>query len=345
MSEPRVAVIGYGFAGRCFHSYLVSITPGLKLRGVASREAQTRQRIVAERGCIAYESFEQVLADKEVDLVVLATPNSTHCDLAVRALDAGKHVVTDKAAALNLAEWDRMTAAAARSGKMLNVFQNRRWDGDYLTLKGLVDEGKLGELRWLEMAWQGFGPWGGWRGQKDAGGGKLYDLGAHLIDQLALFFPQAIESVYCRMHHDHASITAESQALVVIGFAGGATGICDTSSLAAISKPRFHAFGMKGTFQKFGLDPQEAAMIQGNIDAAREEAGSFGKLHDGKSEVVVPTRPGRWRSYYENIRDVLTRGEKPAVKLSEVRRAIGVLDAAFASARTGQVVKTSLPPA
>ncbi|MCX5662476.1 MAG: Gfo/Idh/MocA family oxidoreductase [Planctomycetota bacterium] len=345
MSDLRVAVIGYGFAGRCFHSYLVGITPGLKLRGVASRGAETRQRIVAERKCLAYESFEQVLADKEVDLVVLATPNATHCGLAVRALEAGKHVVTDKAAALNLAEWDRMTVASARTGKTLSVFQNRRWDGDYLTLRSLIDQGKLGELRCVEMAWQGFGPWGGWRGQKEAGGGKLYDLGAHMVDQLAMLFPQAIESVYCRMHHDHKSITAESQALVVVGFAGGATGVCDTSSLAAIQKARFHAMGMKGTYQKFGFDPQEAAMIKGDIDASREPESAYGKFHDGTAESVVPTIAGRWRSYYENVRDVVVKGAEPAVRTNEVRRAIGVLDAAFESARTGQVVRTHLPPA
>ena len=147
MAEPRVAVIGYGFAGRSFHSYLVSITPGLKLHGVASRSPETRKRIESERGCKAYTTFEEVLADPEVDLVVLATPNATHCNLAVKASEAGKHVVTDKVAALNLAEFDSMAAAAQKSGKLLSVFQNRRWDGDFLTLKQLIAEGKLGDLR------------------------------------------------------------------------------------------------------------------------------------------------------------------------------------------------------
>ena len=343
MPEPRVAVIGYGFAGRCFHSYLVSITPGLKLHGVASRSEETRKRIVAERNCKAYESFEAVIADKDINLVVLATPNSTHCELAVRAMEAGKHVVTDKVAALNLAEIDRMIGTSQRTGKFLGVFQNRRWDGDYLTLKHLIDTGKLGEPRWIEMAWQGFGAWGGWRGDKAQGGGKLYDLGAHCIDQLVLFFPQAITSVYCKLHYDDTVNTAESQAMVVINFANGATGVCDTSSLAAIVKPRFHAFGTKGTFMKHGFDPQEAAMINGKIDSAINAPETWGRFNDGKIEVSVPTLPGRWRNFYENVRDVLTVRAQPAVKLSEVRRAIGVLDAAFESARTGQVVKTDLP--
>jgi len=343
MSTPRAVVIGYGFAGRCFHSYLIGITPGLTLHGIASRDAATRERIVRERGCRTYESFAQVLADPEVDLVVLATPNSTHAELAVQALRAGKHVVSDKVMCLTLAECDRMIAAARESGRLLSVFQNRRWDGDYLTLRQLIAAGALGDVRWIEMAWQGFGAWGGWRGEAVMGGGKLYDLGAHLIDQLCLLFPQAITSVYCRMHHDLPVTDTESQALVVIGFDGGGTAICDCSSLAAISKPRFHVFGTGGTFLKYGVDPQEANMIAGNIDAAVEDPQTYGRLHDGSSERIVPTLPGRWRSYYENIAEVLTNGAEPRVKLPEVRRAIAVLDAAFQSARTGQVVPMEIP--
>lgn len=345
MPEPRAVVIGYGFAGKCFHSYLIGITPGLRLHGVASRDAATRARIETERGCRAYASFEEVLADPDVDLVVLATPNSTHCDLAIQALRAGKHVVTDKVMCLTLDECDRMIAASRESGRLLSVFQNRRWDGDFLTLKSLIADGKLGDPRWIEMAWQGFGAWGGWRGQAVMGGGKLYDLGAHLIDQLVLLLPQTIERVYCRMHHDLPVTDTESQAMVVIEFAGGATAVCDASSLAAIQKPRIHAFGTGGTFIKYGVDPQEASMIAEHIDNAVEDPSLYGRYSDGKSETVIPTLPGRWRSYYENIRDVLTTGTEPAVKLSEVRRAIAVLDAAFQSARERRVVEVNIPSA
>lgn len=345
MAPIRTVVIGYGFAGRCFHSYLVGLTPGLVLHGVASRHPATREKIVAERRCRAYDSFEAVLADPDVDLVVLATPNSTHCDLAVEALRAGKHVVTDKVMCLTLRECDRMLAAARRSGRLLSVFQNRRWDGDYLTLRQLMADGRLGDVRWLEMAWQGFGAWGGWRGQAAMGGGKLYDLGAHLIDQILLLFPEAVTSVHCRLHHDLPTTDTESQALVTIGFESGRTALCDTSSLAAIPKPRFYACGTGGTFCKHGVDPQEKAMIAGDIDAAREDEALYGRLHDGKQETRIPTLPGRWRCYYENIAAVLAGQAEPAVKLAEVRRAIAVLDAAFRSARLGRSVQVNLPPA
>ena len=345
MNKPRVAVVGYGFSGRSFHSYLISITPGLVLHGIASRSEETRARITAERHCKAYAGFEEILRDRDVDMVVLATPNSTHADLAIRAMNAGKHVVTDKVMCLTLKDCDRMIAASKKTGRFLNVFQNRRWDGDFLTLKNAIQQGQLGEVRWIEMAWQGFGAWGGWRGQAGMGGGKLYDLGAHLVDQLVLLFPRRITSVYCRMHHDIGTTDTESQALVVIGFEGGQTGICDVSSLAAIAKPRFYACGTRGTFIKYGLDPQESAMIAGAIDSAREDEQQWARLHDGSSEHRLPTLSGRWRNYYENIADVLTKGAAPLVKLSEVYRAIAVLDAAFKSARTGKVVPLNVPTA
>ncbi len=338
MTEPRAAVIGYGYAGRSFHSYLIDITPGLTLHGVASGDPAKRAQIVRERGCTAYSSFAEVIADPAVDLVVLATPNDLHADLAIRAMQAGKHVVTDKPMCVTLAEADQMLAVAASTGRMLSVFQNRRWDGDFLTARKLLSEGRLGNVRWIEMAWQRWGAPRGWRGEAAKGGGRLYDLGAHLLDQLLVLFPQPVEAVYCRLHHDFPGSDVESHALITLHFADGATGVCDLSSLSANSKPRFHLFGDRGTFTKYGVDPQEDAMKAGQIDRAVESAAFYGKLHDGTSETIIPTLPGRWRSYYENICDVLTNGAELAVKPQEVRRVMAVLDAALRSAQSSQVV-------
>ncbi|MEZ4734194.1 MAG: Gfo/Idh/MocA family oxidoreductase [Caldilineaceae bacterium] len=339
MTEPRAVVIGYGYAGRSFHSYLINLTPGLALHGVASSDPAKREQIVRERECKAYSTFDEVIADPAVDLVVLATPNDVHAELAVRAMAAGKHVVTDKPMSVTLAEADQMVATAERTGRMLSVFQNRRWDGDFLTARRLMQEGRLGNVRWIELAWQRWGAPRGWRGEAAKGGGRLYDLGAHLLDQLLQLFPQPVTGVYCRVHYDFPERDVESHALITLHFADGATGVCDLSSMSAINKPRFHLFGDKGTFIKYGLDPQEDAMRAGQIDAAVEAEALYGKLNDGVTETVVPTIPGRWRSYYENIRDVLTDGAELAVKPEEVRRVMAVFDAALRSAQSGQVVK------
>ena len=339
ISRPQVAVIGYGFWGRAAHAPLVQLAPALELRGVASSDAAKRAQIIADLDCRAYASFDEVLADSSVDVVVLATPTHTHAPLAIAALGAGKNVVTDKAMCLSLAECDAMIEAARANDKLLTVFQNRRRDGDFLTVQKLMRDGELGAVNWIEMAWQGLGPWGSWRGDSAQGGGRFYDLGAHLIDQLLALFPDQIESVYCRMQRDFPNVSAESEALVIVTFAGGRTGICDMSSLCAISKPRFLVHGSRATFAKFGLDPQEDALKAGDIDAAREPAENYGRLKGAHEERRVPTLPGRWRDFYENLGAVLTRNAEPLVSLAQARRTMSVLDMALQSAQTGEVVR------
>ena len=135
----RAVVVGYGFAGRDFHSYLIGITPGLDLHGIFVQNEERRARAARDRpDARLYDAFDAVLADGDVDLIVLATPSATHADLAVRAMNAGKHVVTDKVICLSLADCDRMIEAARRNDVLLSVFQNRRWDGDFLTLRSLT---------------------------------------------------------------------------------------------------------------------------------------------------------------------------------------------------------------
>lgn len=344
MTPIPTAVIGYGFAGRAFHAYLVGLAPQLELRGIAARRPETQEKILARGDCKLYRSFEDAISDPEIELVVVATPNTSHAPLAIQALEAGKNVVVDKPMALNGADCDAMIAAAQKNRQMLSVFQNRRFDGDYLTIRKLMDEGKLGEVKWMEMAWQNFGPSGGWRGQSGEGG-RFFDLGAHLLDQLLLFFPGEISGVFCRLQHDFPGREVESEALVIVTFADGATGICDMSSLAGIVKPRFLVHGSRATFQKFGVDPQEEAMKAGDIDAARENPDNFGVLSDRKEKTVIETRPGRWRNFYENIGDALQGRAELAVKPESVRRVLAVFDAAQQSARTGKVVAPgSAPP-
>jgi scyllo-inositol 2-dehydrogenase (NADP+) len=334
---PRLVVVGYGRWGRCCHCYLIRGTPGLVLHGVVSADPGKREAIRATEGCRAYASLDEALCDAAVDGVVLATPNAVHAAQALAAIEAGKHVLTDKVMCLTLAECDRMIAAAQRHGRLLTVFQNRRLDGDFLTLRQLLDSGALGDVRWLELAWQGFGAWGGWRGQAAMGGGRLYDLGAHLLDQILLLFPEPVSGVFCRTHFDLPERDVESEGLVVVLFASGRTAIVDVSSLATVPKPRFTVRGTLGTFSKQGLDPQERAMMAGAIDSAVEPEEQYGLLRTRDAERTVPTLQGRWRGFYENLRDVLVAGAEPLVTLAQARRVMAVMDAAKRSSVTGQV--------
>ncbi len=339
--DPRIAVVGYGRWGRQCHTYLINLTEGLELRCVVSSDAEKRQQASRDRNCLAYSSFEEALSDPLVDAVVLATPSVTHVDLTVKALESGKHVLTDKVMCLNAAECRRMIAAAKANKKLLTVFQNRRFDGDFQTVKWLMSNGSLGQVKWLEQSWIGFGKWGNWRGHKALGGGRIYDLGAHLLDQALQLFPEPVESVYCRIHHDWEDADIESEALIVIAFQGGKTAVTDLSSMSFCEKPRYLVKGDAGTYIKYGLDPQEAAMINGNIDAAMESPSKYGTLKGRNRMERIPTLPGNWRKFYENFRDSLRGEAVPAVDLDSELRLMEVIDAIHESISTGQVVKFS----
>jgi len=341
MNQPRTAIIGYGHAGRQFHTYLVGLCDELALQGIASRNPETRQRIESEVGCKAYDGLEAVLDDEQIDLVVLASPSHAHGEQAIAAFKAGKHVVTDKPMATNLAEADAMIAAARAADRQLFVFQNRRWDGDYLTVKKLMTEGPLTNTRRIETSWAAFRMPGGWRGKAEAGGGRIYDLASHMIDQLVVLWPQAITSVYAKLQYDSDEHDVESDAVIIIGYEDGATAVVNTGAINATPKPRWYLTGPTGTFVKHGLDPQENAMKAGNIDAAREHPADFGTLNTtGKPEddQRIKTEAGRWRCFYEDVAECLTTGKQPAVSLDSVRRQLAVIDAVYESHRTGQVV-------
>jgi predicted dehydrogenase len=185
----------------------------------------------------------------------------------------------------------------------------------------------------------------GWRGRKDAGGGRFYDLGAHLLDQELTLLPGRVTSVYCRMHHDYADVDVESHAMCVLGFADGATGVVDVGGMHKLPKPRIQAFGREGAFVKHGKDPQEAAMKAGDIDAAVEPPEQYGRFSDGQAERVVPTIRGDWKQFYRNVADVLSGRAQPAITLAENRRLMAVYDAAWRSAASGAVVMTDIEPA
>ncbi|NCO33338.1 MAG: hypothetical protein AUJ92_17270 [Armatimonadetes bacterium CG2_30_59_28] len=175
----NVVVLGYGFSGRNFHCYLVSLAEGLNLYGVVSSQAEKRAAAGAKWTVKTWATLDEALADDQVQLVVLATPHDVHCEQAVTVMDAGRHCVTDKVMCMDAREAEQMLEASRRNNTMLSVFHNRRWDWDYLTLRKVIDEGLIGKPFHFESSIVGYGKPGGWRAEKARGGGLLYDWGAH----------------------------------------------------------------------------------------------------------------------------------------------------------------------
>jgi scyllo-inositol 2-dehydrogenase (NADP+) len=340
----NAAVVGYGYAGRAFHSYLIGLAEGLDLYAISTRNPE-RQRAAAEQHPEAriYGSIDELLADDRVELVTIATPHDTHRDLAIRAMDAGKHTVVDKIMCMNAREAVDMIEASQRNGVMLSVFHNRRWDWDYLTVKKAIADGLLGEPYLYQAAIMRYGGPRGWRGVKAQSGGILYDWPAHFVDQALQLVLADVASVYCQVkYRDRWPIDIGNYAKLLIHFANDVTYEIEIGNLAAVEKPRWYVVGDLGALVKTGLDPQEGPMRLGNIDAAEEDPADRARVtttvHGQRETLVVDSVRGTWKSYYQNISDVLNKGAELAVKPGQVYRAMRVYDAAMLSAETGQVV-------
>lgn len=339
----NVGIVGYGLAGKYFHSYLIGLAEGLKVCAVAARSEETRKRAEADLGVKTFASLSAMLEDEQVQLVVLATPHNTHAQMAMEAMDAGRHVVTDKIMCMNGREADEMIAASKRNKVMLSVFHNRRWDWDYLTLRHALDQGLLGQPFYFESnIGQNRRP-GGWRADRKQSGTLLFDWGAHLVDQALQLVPSGIKSVFCEIQDPTGQVEVGAHGRMVIRFENDVLFEIEVCYLTRIERPRWYVLGTEGTFQKYGRDPQEPYMIEGRIDEAQEPPEHRARVCTSalgvEGELVLESVRGNWRSYYENISAVLNEGAELAVKPEEVRRVMAVFDAALESAETGQAVE------
>jgi scyllo-inositol 2-dehydrogenase (NADP+) len=341
----NAAVVGYGYAGKHFHSYLIGLADGLALYAISTRDPERQRRAAQDHPeARIYSDLGALLADHEVDLVVIATPHDTHRDLAVQAMDAGKNVVVDKIMCMNAQEAAEMIAASERNDVTLSVFHNRRWDWDYLTVRKAIAEGLLGQPYLYEVAIMRYGAPRGWRAVQAQSGGILYDWPAHFVDQALQLVPADVESVFCTTsRRDTWDIDIENYAHLLIRFSNDVLYQIEIGNLAAIDKPRWYVVGDLGALIKYGLDPQEGPMREGNIDAAEEDPQHRARVRTVASgemeERVIESVRGSWRSYYGNIADVLNAGADLAVKPQEVYRVMEVYDAAVRSAATGEVVR------
>ena len=347
--DLRVAVIGYGLAGAVFHAPLVAATPGLRVAAIVTsdptRQAQA-QRDFPDAAVLP--AAEALWADADrYDLVVVAAPNRAHMPLALAALDAGLPVVVDKPLAASAADAERLIAAAQRAGRLLTVFQNRRWDGDFLTLRALLAGGALGPIADFESRFERYRPApkaGAWRElpAPEEAGGLLYDLGSHLIDQAMQLFGQPAQ-VYAELHCRRPGALVDDDAFVALEFSAGVTAHLWMSAVARILGPRFRLLGLHGAYEKYGLDPQEEALRTGLRPGAEgwgvEPRKRWGHLATDVGGVAVDgaveTLPGRYEQFYRLLCDALLVGGPPPVDPREALAALQVIEAAQASAESG----------
>jgi len=303
----RTAVVGYGLSGSVFHAPLIAADPRYSLDVVATSDA-ARQAAAVERypGIRTVADGEAALARAaHLDLVVLGTPPATHYPLAKAALEAGLDVVVDKPFAVRSAEGQELIGLAERLGRVLTVFQNRRWDGDFLTVQKLLAGEALGTVTRFESSFERWSPEiaKAWKADATAadGGGVLFDLGTHLIDQaLLLFGPASVGFAELKVRRQHEKV--DDDVFLVLNHASGVVSHLTMNMLCAQQGPRYRILGTAGAFTKHGIDPQEPYIVAGGspLDEdfgveAPEWAGALGR--DGHLE-ALPTERGAYPEFY-----------------------------------------------
>lgn len=339
----QVALVGYGLAGRVFHAPLIAATPGLRLKAVVSRNAAKVQADLPDV-CVVAEPAA-AFADPQIDLVVIASPNVTHAPLAIAALRAGRHVVVDKPFALDLVEAQSMADAAREAGRRLTVFHNRRWDADFLALRGLVETGALGRIAEVHSHFDRFRPGvpDRWRDRPGPGAGLWLDLGPHLVDQALQLFglPDAVQADLARQR---ASAEVDDFFHVVLRYARLRV-VLHAGVLVPGAGLRFAVHGTRGSWFKHGLDPQEAALREGTVPGGGDwgvdpapgrllQVDAAGMVR----EVPSPAPAGDYRAFYVGLRDAINGTAAPPVTVDEALDVMRVLQAGADSAAGGGVI-------
>jgi scyllo-inositol 2-dehydrogenase (NADP+) len=278
----------------------------------------------------------------------VATPNRAHVAIAGAAIEAGLPVVVDKPLAATAGATRGLVEKAAARGVMLTVFQNRRFDGDFLTLRGLLASGALGRVRRFESRYERWRPevGAGWRelAEPEEGGGVLLDLGSHLVDQaLVLFGPAA--TVYAEVDRRRPGAHVDDDVFVAIGHAWGVRSHLWMSLTAASLGPRMRVLGDEAAYVKHGLDVQEDALAAGGRPGGpgwgAEPQEAWGVLDVGGRTTPVPTDAGAYERFYEGVRDAVRGEGPPPVDPADAVAALEVIDAARASSAEGRVVALS----
>lgn len=319
----RLAVVGYGMGAH--HSKLISGVEGLELYGVCDVDPAKREKAVQDfPGVKLFSSYQDTLADPAVDCVVLVTPHNTHAAMSIEAMDRGKHVITDKAMCLSVAEAEAMIAARDRNGVLLSTFHNRRWDSDFVTVRKVIDQGLLGQLYHIQSCVTYYGNPGGWRTNREAMGGWLFDWGAHTIDQILLIARSRAKTVYAFSHHRFNERTeVEDFIQCFVSFESGLTATTAIGYINRLPMPRWYVMGETAALS--AEDFEKPIKVKGEIDGV---AG----------EMSIPLIKAEWKSFYQNIADVWAGTAELEVKPEQLVPQIAIAEAAYRSIATGQSV-------
>jgi scyllo-inositol 2-dehydrogenase (NADP+) len=336
----EVGLIGFGLAGRSFHAPVIRAVPGLRLAAILQRKGSEAAEAYPDVRIV--RSLEELLAIPEIRLIVIASPNETHYPFARQSLTAGKDVVVDKPFTTTLAEAADLVQFAKRCGRLLTVYQNRRYDGDFAAIRELVAAGALGRVVRFETNYDRFRPHlrpNAWREQSVPGAGILFDIGPHLIDHAILLFGRP-EAIAADIRVEREGALADDAFDIFLHYPRGQRAVLRSSILAVAQRPRFVLLGTQGAFFKQTFDPQENNLRRGQIPkdapwgAEPEENWGVLTLADAAGATTqrrIASHTGDYRDYYANVRDVLLGQATPVVTSEQALDVMRALELASES--------------
>ena len=347
MTDKKIqtAIVGFGLSGRVFHAPFLHVHPGFQLRKVVERHEQSADKIYPDVKVV--KDFKDLVEDDQIELVVVASPNIYHVEQAKALLEAGKHVVIEKPLTPSSAEADALIRIAEKAGRKIFVYQNRRWDGDFKTIQQVVYNGYLGEILDYEAHFDRFTPGArrsAWRDEPMPAGGVLYDLGSHLIDQALVLFGMP-QSVFADIRMLRSGTKVDDCFEVNLNYKRLKV-ILKASVFVKEKGPRYIIHGTKGSFVKYGIDPQEdllkEGLMPGSEDWGRDDPDYYGilnaEMHGQQFYGNIETEPGNYMGFYDNVYDVIVKGAEQAVRPEEARNVIRIIELAFESYRLQKVV-------
>ena len=348
--KHKMAIVGFGGMAGWHHKEIQTIDD-LEIAGIWDIKEE-RRAVANQKGLHVYESLEDLLADPETDLVLIATPNDVHKPVAIAAMEAGKNVISEKPVTLSSADLQEMMEASTRTGRFLTVHQNRRWDEDFLTVRNILKEGRLGELFRVESRVHGSrGIPGDWRQEKEHGGGMILDWGVHLLDQMLLLFPGvSIRSVYATWTHVTNQLVDDGFSAELL-FENNVRALVEVGTSNFISLPRWYVLGTDGTaviedwdlsgriVRASGVDEKDVMPV---ITAAGLTKTMAPRRDDSIFTEELPKARSDVREFDLNVMAVLEGREESRIKLPEVMRVMKLMEAIARSAESGEVVKEIL---
>jgi scyllo-inositol 2-dehydrogenase (NADP+) len=342
----KTGIVGFGLSGRVFQAPFIQCHSGFQLEKIVSSKTIEVNLLYPQAEVVS--SFEQLLNDDSLELIIIASPNATHFDYAKRALLAGKHVVVEKPFVTSLTQAQELVQLSKSSKRTLAVYQNRRWDGDFQTVKSIINQGILGEIVEYESHFDRYRPLANldvWKQQNLPGSGVLFDLGPHLIDQALALFGMP-EAVWANIQNQRQVGEVDDYFELQL-FYPNMKAILKAGVLTRLTPPRFTIHGKAGSFVKYGLDPQENNLRNGMLpthpEVGKDTENQYGTLSSNLNDIhfqgSIETLPGNYMGFFNNLYQHIKHGDPLEVTPTDALHAIEIIDKAQQSNREKRIVE------